>query len=626
MRLSTKIMLWAWIILILTIGSLIYSAYSKLRPESLVSLLNGQIESNYPGSKLTIGKIRYAFSLDFDLTLNDLELRKSDELLASATQVQLKVPWWLILLDRGSAQINLSDLNIFIRPSDDLTEQVESSTQKKDKLQAIKLNLPTYLKDAIYTLRAKNISIKELDGERRFFTLSKLLVRDFQYGKNSAFEINIPVNISHKEKHYSSDLWLFGDLTPSLDIWSFNYRGEFKTKDAGEGLQLDDLVLQGITKFNPLELDFLSELELKVDQKTVGSGSILARDNKMTFDLSFVGFPLSYLNLVGDELKNPYLDLKKGRANGKLKYVRSLKNDDHSLISSKLTFPGDFNLGALEKFKGQWSLSIENDKWETNFITPNGEVSFFKRSVIDFERGKIKQSTEELGFAGVDFLNSLTAVQNFGEFHDLKLDYFSTTYLSLKKCKLKDQLVDGHFKYSISPFENFYQVSLVIDKSKFNFDYLFKNDLNSVSFEAIDFDWHAQFGFLAPYLKLEGGLLSGKVLGSWSHYWTGGKWESSLKFTNYKQLSGMFFDPIKRAFLDAGLDIDQSQYLFVSAKLDKNNLKFTNSSIMGTDSKVFDGNFSFTSKEKSFFEIKDPKNKIKKGLKKEVLNPFNIEG
>jgi hypothetical protein len=91
-------------------------------------------------------------------------------------------------------------------------------------------------------------------------------------------------------------------------------------------------------------------------------------------------------------------------------------------------------------------------------------------------------------------------------------------------------------------------------------------------------------------------------------------------------LSGIFFDPIKRVSLEAGLDIDQSQHLFLSAKLDKNNLRFTNSSIIGTDSKLFDGNLSFNSNEKSFFEIKDPKNKIKKGLKKEVINPFNIEG
>ena len=61
MRLSTKIILLAWTFLFLIVGSLIYSAYSKLNPESLITLLNFQVQKNYPGSQLSIAKIDYGF-------------------------------------------------------------------------------------------------------------------------------------------------------------------------------------------------------------------------------------------------------------------------------------------------------------------------------------------------------------------------------------------------------------------------------------------------------------------------------------------------------------------------------------------------------------------------------------
>jgi hypothetical protein len=115
MRLSTKIILSAWAVLLLVIGSLVFTAYSKLKPESLVSLLETQVQKNYQGSQLRIEKVDYGFTLDFDLTLKNISITRADKLLASAQEVQLKVPWWLILLDRGSAQINISDLIIYVQ-------------------------------------------------------------------------------------------------------------------------------------------------------------------------------------------------------------------------------------------------------------------------------------------------------------------------------------------------------------------------------------------------------------------------------------------------------------------------------------------------------------------------------
>ncbi|MCP5815823.1 hypothetical protein NL365_27960, partial [Klebsiella pneumoniae] len=74
------------------------------------------------------------------------------------------------------------------------------------------------------------------------------------YGKNSAFELNIPIQIKHNETHYNSDLWLFGDVTPETSQWKLNYRGEFRTKESSDKFLIEDLVINGAATFIPSSL------------------------------------------------------------------------------------------------------------------------------------------------------------------------------------------------------------------------------------------------------------------------------------------------------------------------------------------------------------------------------------
>ena len=285
MKLSTKAVLAGWVILFIALGSLVYSAYSKLKPDSLVSLFNSQIQRSYPSSNLSIGKIDYVFSIDFKLSLKNLSLTKDNKTLATADEVQFKIPWWLILLNRGNASINIDNLDVFVSSEGNDSLDSMPTGRVSNSVMKIEAQLPRYLLDAHYTLRAKNISIKEMDGDRRYFSLSKLLVREFQYGKNSAFELNIPISISHKNKRFASDLWLFGDVTPEINEWKLNYRGEFKTKDTVEGFQFEDLVIDGKSTFNPTAVDLSSVIELLVEKKKIGTGEIVAKYNQLQFHL-----------------------------------------------------------------------------------------------------------------------------------------------------------------------------------------------------------------------------------------------------------------------------------------------------------------------------------------------------
>jgi hypothetical protein len=607
--------------LFLVIGSLIYTAYSKLRPESLVSLLETQIQKNYQGSKLSIEKVDYGFNLDFDLTLKNISITRADKTLASAQEVQLKVPWWLILLDRGSAQINISDLIIYVQASKG-EPLIAAPENGKLTSPILNLELPKYLMDAHYTLRAKNISIKEINGDRRFITFSKLLVREFQYGKNSAFELNIPVDINHKEKQYSSELWLFGDVTPNAEKWTLNYRGEFKTKETQDGLHFDDLVIDGKSSFNPLSIDLQSQVELTVDRKTVGTGFINAKNDELSFDLKFTTFPLSYLNLIGDEIKNPFWNNKTGQAEGQLKFVRNMSSEGHTRLSAKLNFPGAFYLGSENEIPGKWTLNFDNDKWETTFITPQGEISFFRRAVIDFDNGEVKQYSQELGFNSLELKTALLAVKSVSEFIHHEAKPFHSTFISIKKCKEGEQVVNGSFRYGLSPFEKFYQIDIQSNDRKMLFNYLSKNNVNQMNLEFMNFSWNPGYKFFAPYFEATEGTFNGSIAANWSNEWSDGKWLINFKGQGIRDFRGDFVDLNKAMWEYFDIDASTVSSRTWNLSAEKKTIKVNSSLTDSIDPALLTGSLSSQPNTKSFLTLSYPKNKKWKPVKKEVTELF----
>ena len=625
MRLSTKIILLAWTFLFLIVGSLIYSAYSKLNPESLITLLNFQVQKNYPGSQLSIAKIDYGFSLDFDLSMKDLTLKREEKILAQASEVQLKVPWWLILLNRGSAQLNISDMVIFVTSSSAKIKNEEEDRNPEKKTHPIEITLPQYLLDAHYTLRARNLSIKEMDGDRRFFTLSKLLVREFQYGKNSAFELNIPISISHKQKKFNSELWLFGDVTPNISNWSLNYRGELKTKESIDRLQFDDLVIDGKSTFNPMAIDLKSTIDLSIERKKVGSGTITAKYEKLNFEVNFSEFPVEYLSLIGDEIRNPFWNKNHGVAEGDLKFNRDFSNEANTFLSAKLNFPGTFTVGKDAEFEGKWNLNFENEKWETSFITPKGEITFSRRAVIDFEKGEIKQYSQEIGLNSLEMKTALLAIQSLPDLLKMDLTSFHSTVISLAKCTDGEKVLAGSFRYGISPFEKFYQVDLQSSDSKFVLNYLHRPTSQQMNMEASHFAWNSNYQFLAPYFKATEGIVNGKINGAWSSNWNEGKWIFNLKLNGAKDLNGQFFELTQKAWDLFGIDtiayLDRSW----NFTIDKNLIKINSLSLEGSDLVNLTGNLSSRPKTKSYLVLNYPKNKKWKPVKKEVNEFFWIK-
>ncbi|MBA2405625.1 MAG: hypothetical protein H0V66_12685, partial [Bdellovibrionales bacterium] len=605
------------------VGSLVYSAYSKLNPDSLVSLLNNQIQHNYPGSKLTIDKIDYVFSIDFKLSLKRLTLTRGSKTLASANEVQLKVPWWLILLNRGNASINVSDLTIFISGKPGDLVETESSTQLAPKTSSkIEVSLPQYLVDARYTLRAKNVSIKEFEGDRRFFTLSKLLVREFQYGKNSAFELNIPISITHKNKRYSSELWLFGDVTAQPKSWSIHYRGEFKTKEMAEGFQYEDLVIDGKSVFNPSTVDLTSTIQLLVDKQKVGTGEISAKMDHLKFHLKLSHFPMDFLNMIGDEIKNPYWKKIGGVGEGEVKFNRTFKHEHTSSLSAKLHFPGNFTLGPDHSIPGQWFLDFKNEIWETSFISPKQDLKFSRRAVLDFDKGLVTQYSQEIGFTGCDFKAALLAVQSLAGLMDPVPQPYHSTVVQIKQCLDGDKIFDGSFRFGIFPNQKYFQADLQDNQSSLLLKYTSKPSGEDFALDLVNFKWNLSYKFLEPFMSATEAVLDGKIEGKWKSHWTDGIWLVNLKADKIAKMSGEFHLLNQKMWDHFTLDANASTKKSWQASVNEKIIKINSLILDGADPAQLAGSLSSLPKAKSYLTLTYPKNRKWKPVKKEVTEVF----
>ena len=621
MKVTTKVILYAWLVLFLVLGSLFYSAYSKLNPSSLISLFNTQIQKSYPGSIFKIEKIDYMFSIDFKLSLKGLTLKRGNANIASANEVQLKVPWWLILFNRGNASINISDLFIYISSNQGETAGSEERNLQKSP-PSVEVVLPEYLVDAHYTVRAKNVSIKELDGDRRFFTLTKFLVREFQYGKNSAFELNIPISITYKNKNFSSDLWLFGDITPNPKTWIINYRGEFKTKESVEGSQYEDLVIDGKSILNPHAVDLTSTIQLLVEKKKIGSGEITAKYNQIQFNLKFSQFPMSYLKMVGDEISNPFWNKIEGLGEGEVKFNKVFLNENTTSLSAKLHFPGVFTLGADQIIPGQWFLDFKNQIIQTSFITPKQDLKFSRRAVLDFENSKVVQFNQELGFTSCDLKTALLSVQSISELMDPAPQPYHSTVILLRQCLDGDKIYDGSFRFGIIPNQKYYQVELQDKQSSLLLKYSGKSSEQDFELDLVNFAWNSSYKFLEPYMSASEGVLNGKLQGKWKSEWSDGTWLLDLTADKLKETSGDFFSLNQKLWDYFILDSNSVNKKIWKASVRNQAIKINSISLESSDPSQLSGTLSSISRTKSHLILNYPKNKKWKPVKKEVLEVF----
>lgn len=618
MKLSFKIILGIWFVLLLILAGVVYTAYSKLRPEALISVMKQQVEKNYPGSKFEVGSMDYRLALDFKVELKQISLSRSGKKLVNIGEVEVKIPWWLFLTSNGTAQININNLDVMLDHNRVNKAFSRSSGNAADNKIVIKANIPQYLQEAKYTLRAKDIVFRDQKDMSKNVFITKLLVREFQLNKNSAFEMTIPIEVNHNQAKYNSELWLFGDITPKKDLWSLNYRGEFKTRDVSEKFQLEDVTIDGKASLNLKQFEVLSQMNFLIEKENVGSGTINIDGHLFSANIKFKKFPLTYLGIIYEEIKNPFLPELDGYAQGSLVLEKN-QQSNQTVLNSKVSFDGTLPLGPSMVYAGKWNLNFDNAKWETSFMTPNGEVSFFRRSIIDFETGSLVQFNEEMGFSGIEFANAILPLKSLAELRaDDSKKYFVST-ASFKDCLIGETKINGEIKYGKSPDMSFYQSTLIQNESKMNFSYQQKALNEQLSLELKKFPWN-DYKFLAPFFNTKAGVLDGKVQGRFTEKWTNGEWLVNLKGMNLSEPSGDLISLMQKAAQVYNLSITDN--FEVNAEYRKNKLDVKGLNLDSSDPAKLTGTILPEGKG-SVLTLTYPKNKKWKPVKKE-LEAFEI--
>lgn len=616
MRISFKIIILIWVLLFTALGVIVYMTYSRLQPETFVSLLKEQIEKNYPGSTVKIGAMDYRPALDLSLSFRNIEITRPEGKLGSIGELEVRVPWWLLISDRGNAQINLTRLEVFVNHSEEEDSVPEAAASTSRSRSKIKVVLPDYMARARYTLRAKDIMIRDAKDSRRNFALSKLLVKEFQYGKNSAFELNLPIEINHNKAKFTSELWLFGDLTPEKDQWKLNFRGEFKTRDLTDKSDLEDLAIDGKADFRPGELDLNSTISFLIERQKVGTGKIVADKSELSLDFEFTAFPLEYLSIFSEELQNPYLPALSGPSAGMVRFQRGLRNEETAKLESRFTFDGSFPLGPNHSYSGKWQFAFSDSKWETSFMTSRSEVSFFRRSIIDVPRGEVVQFIEEIGFSGIEIDPTMNVQMTLPQFRSLVFPHYYSTKVSLTDCIQGETRVSGSLFHGYTPHERFYQLNLK-GNGELNFDYLLKDGTENLKLNASKFIWSPGYRFFEPVFIAESGIANGKVEGKWKDLWFEGTWLSQLQLNALKSPQGQIVALAQKLWGEFAVDPMASPDQTWNFNLKEKTLTLAPLTLDGSDPAKMVGSVSPAPK-KSHLVLTYPKNKKWKPVRKEL--------
>jgi hypothetical protein len=618
MRISFKTILGLWIGLFCLIGILFFSAYSKLNPDLFVENIGRELKRSIPGATLVVGAKQYKLAVDFNFVLKDILVQRAGQDLAKLGELEVRVPWWLVLFNRGSAQINLSEVTIFIEPAAREVKQAATDTVSNTDLS---IHLPGFLSEAQYTLRAKNVSLRNRHNQRNYFTLSKLLVREFQYGKNSAFELNVPVKITQPGASFQSELWLFGDVTPQADAWALNFRGEFRTVETRDKTQMEDLILDGKATFDPSSSTLSSNMDLLIDRQPVGKSTLTANPSHFSLVADLQDIPVSFLSMAGDTGINPFWTNLNGAANGSVAFTKNLNK--RSSLKGKLNFDGSIALSPTVEMAGKWQLSFEDARWDTSFISPQGEVSYFRRAHYDFEKAEVTQFAQELGFTGMQLEAVSGTMVSLGELMKLEPQVFFTANVAYKNCSWGSQPLEGHLRYGVTPDQRFYVSELKSDKSKFKLNYLMKGTEEQLDLDANDFHLQPGANFLEPFFSAQSARIDGKIQGRWSAgEWLKGKWLVKLKGHELQQMKGNLPDINDRIIDLFGIKPGQATTQDWDIHVHDNAMKINSLVVNGAEAAHISGQLSEDHAQKSWLILGHPNDKNVKPVRKEIDDTF----
>jgi len=499
-RVSMKGILWTWSILILMLIGLGYNAYDRLRPEAFVQLATEQIQKNIPNSELVVGSVDYSFSLDFNIKLKQVTVVRNQTQIAKVGELELKIPWWLLVTHRGTAQVNIGQVEILLSSTD--VKKIagpESDEGEATEEAKIDIEVPSYLSNARFTLRAKDVALKNEDASRTYLQISKLLVREFALRKNSAFEIKLPVWFEHNNQTFSSEIWLFGDLTPDNDKWSFNYTGDFRTKDIEAKVSFDDVALEGSINLGLPHFTITSQTSFMIDKEEKGTSHFSLNQESWSLDLDFSALPLEFLALFEKEIFNDYFNKFDGDAQGKI-VLKQKFSEDNFLLEGNLTFPGKFSFAEVQQ-EGTWNLTFDNNLWVNRF--ENDFIKFSRENLIAFNESEFLEVRETFEFRNMSFTDVFKIIPQLDKVS--KSEVPEQKSVLLQNITREEDSFNGQFELSSNHHAFNYSGQFSDGKQSVNFQLVHDVDY-SLDVKIQSFKMVGGFDFFAPWITGEGML------------------------------------------------------------------------------------------------------------------------
>jgi hypothetical protein len=426
----------------------------------------------------------------------------------------------------------------------------------------------------------------------------------------------MPIKITQPGAIFSSELWLFGDITPDPSSWQLNYRGEFRTTESNDGTQFEDLIIDGKANLNPKKLSLSSTMDLVIERRPVGTGSLNIDTNSFAFHTELSAIPVGFLAMVGNKSLNPYWRSPEGTAEGVIGFTKT--HDQKASLKGKIHFDGSINLSSSFEKAGKWQMNFEDSRWETSFISPQGEISYFRRAQYDFDKGEVTQFAQELGFTGVQIDAAANVLVSLGDLISDQPDTFYTSSLSFKNCSWGERSLEGSFRYGITPQHRFYTGELKSEQGKLKLDYQMKGKSEALDVEMKEFSWLPGIGFMQPYFNAAAALMDGNLQGRWqTGEWLDGKWLLKIKGKDLQELQGHLNSITGRIVDFAGLPPFTPQRAEWDLSLQNQSLKINKLLVSGETEAQISGQLGTGETQKSWLLLLSPGSKSKP-VRKEV--------
>jgi|GEM_PF-4143485 len=558
MSVKLKTLIISWIILIIVGGSFAYYTYDKFKSGDFVEAIKKNVEENYPGSSLKIQKVDYHFGLDMGLELKEAQLERAKVTIWEVDKVAIKIPWWLVLTGQGQVQINLENVNLAIDRTNHQSGEISAHKMK--------LRLPRYIAESSYNIRVKNVSLVDSQKNYQVVSLKKLIIKNFSSTNKAIFEFESPLVFGEGETKTVVGIRFIGEITPYPKSWRMTFRGDSKHLEGVEKLPIDGLIFEGKADLNLKDFDLYADFNVLLDKLRMGDGNIGINGERFKMKLHLSQVPM---NLFEDFFKKLTIDyVGSNLSDGQVSVRVENKFSSKELVTSaKLTFQAPFEIDENYKIEGKWLFQINGDRIDSSFITPRGELSYFRRASFSPKDLVLNQFSEEIGFTGLDVGLIFPLLKPFTYFSVNPEGQFFTSLVTFKNCPLKDGRLNGILRMGETPIEEFYTVDLNLDASLLKLNYQHQDSKKSFQLTAQDFPLIPQFKLFDEFFSATTGQITGQIDGQWEDDWRLGTWGVKLKTKDTIETRGLVPELLTKLISEVQLSGNPSVDFSLNGKL-----------------------------------------------------------